>query len=59
MLYSINETKKLIYCDFKNVENEQFKSNICNCINVKAHSIFENNFCFCFKQRSSKEIQDI
>ena len=54
MLYSINETKKLIYCDCKNVENEQFKSNICNCINnVKAHSIFENNFCFCFKQSSS------
>ena len=53
MLYSINETKKLINCDFKNVENEQFKSNICNCINVKAHSIFENNFCFCCKQRSS------
>lgn len=23
MLYSINETKKLIYCDCKNVENEQ------------------------------------
>lgn len=42
-----SKLKNLIYRNFKNFKIEQFKSNICNGIyNVKAHSIFENNFYF-------------
>ena len=49
MIYTILKTnfepKKLIYLDFKQFDNEEFKLDICNSMSVvRIHAAFENNF---------------
>lgn len=50
-----SEPVKLIYRDFKNVNIEQFKSDICNSVyNAVAHSTFENSFISVLNKHAPK-----
>ena len=67
MIYTILKTKfekfepkKLIYCNFKQFDSEQFKLDICNSMSaVRTHAAFENNFVSILEKYAPKKTKTL
>ena len=53
------ELKKLIYCNFKEYDSDQFKLDICYSMSaMRTHAAFENNFVSNVKKHAPKKIKN-
>ena len=52
------EPKKLIYCNFKQFDSDQFKLDICNSMSaMRTHAAFENNFISILDKHAPKKTE--